>query len=478
VGATPHLSDYWQVISRRFWLVLTVFAVTTASAIWTVSQQETFYQGSMSLQVSDPLERQRGLVGTRVSGMDIFVDPIESEIQVLSSSSIAAVVIDSLGLRLRRQPAQAYRSVLMRDVWLANAASEGAYELVFDASGQNATFRMAAGEALGSGPVGGLVDAGIVRFTLQPPPDEDLVYPLEIVPASAVRGEISFASAPREKTNIIDVSFVHADPGVVPAALNQAGRALREKGADRVRQSARADIDFINDRLSTAETQLGESMNAIRDFKKTEEFTNLSDRERSLVNRSEAITGEIEEWASQRSVLADLVAGIARTGVSGVDLSPVLARLPEGSAPQVRSVIRDIREERVEVRRLLTEDRKSEQHPQVVAVRAEIEELGGQLSDAVGEDPVGPAGGVGQHQGEHLLHGCAGPAPFGKGAATAQREQAAAPFGHEVGDHLKLVVGEERSFHTPEHQGPVAVQLLPGSRETCLQLFRPVHLQP
>ena len=43
LSATPHLSDYWQVVSRRLPLILTVFAVTTASTIWAVARQDTFY---------------------------------------------------------------------------------------------------------------------------------------------------------------------------------------------------------------------------------------------------------------------------------------------------------------------------------------------------------------------------------------------------------------------------------------------------
>ena len=38
VGTSPHIADYWQVISRRLWLVVLIFGVTTASAIWAVSQ--------------------------------------------------------------------------------------------------------------------------------------------------------------------------------------------------------------------------------------------------------------------------------------------------------------------------------------------------------------------------------------------------------------------------------------------------------
>lgn len=38
-AGAPHLADYWNIISRRIWLVLLIFGVTTASAIWAVSRQ-------------------------------------------------------------------------------------------------------------------------------------------------------------------------------------------------------------------------------------------------------------------------------------------------------------------------------------------------------------------------------------------------------------------------------------------------------
>ena len=56
VGASPHIADYWQVIARRPWLVVLIFGVTTASAIWAVSQQRMIYRTTSSIQINDPLE--------------------------------------------------------------------------------------------------------------------------------------------------------------------------------------------------------------------------------------------------------------------------------------------------------------------------------------------------------------------------------------------------------------------------------------
>ncbi len=383
LGGTPHLSDYWQVIARRLWLVLAVFTVTAASSIWAVSRQRVFYQGTMTLQVNDPLQRQRGLITVgRVSGMDIFVDPIESEIQVLRSSTIAATVADSMGLRLRRVPADALRSQLVVETRVAREAPNGRYQLVYEQDGRSAALRAADGTILGSTEVGTRLDAGFVSFLLRPPPDEGRIHDLEIVPLGAVQGEVAFSASPRQSTNIIDVTLIHPDPLLIPGILNHAGLALREKGADRVRQQARADIDFINERLDSAQSQLSRSMAQIRDFKKTQAFTNLSQRERALVDRSEVLARELETWDRQRRVLADLVATIERRGIESADLQTAGAQLPTGAAPQVTQLIDEVQTHQTEARKLLTEDRKSPGHPEVVAVQAEIRELGSQIIEA------------------------------------------------------------------------------------------------
>ncbi len=382
-GSAPHLSDYWQVIARRLWLVFVVFTVTAASSIWAVSRQKVFHQGSMTLQVTDPLQRQRGLITAgRVSGMDIFVDPIESEIQVLRSATIAATVADSVGLRMRRVPSDALRSELAQEIRVAREAPDGRYQLVYESDGGSAVLRASDGTVLGQAAVGERLDAGFVGFVLQPPPDEGRIHHLEIVPLAAVQGEASFTATPREATNIVDVALIHPDPVLVPEILNQAGIALREKGAERVRQQARADIDFINERLDSAQSQLSRSMSQIRDFKRTQAFTNLSSREQALVNRAEVLASEIEGWDRQRRVLAELVHTIESRGIRSADLSAVAAQLPGGAAPQVTDLIKRVQSEQADERRLVAEDRMSPGHPQVVAVQSEIQELGSQLVEA------------------------------------------------------------------------------------------------
>ena len=100
--------------------MLVIFTVTTASSIFKASQSRTTYTATVALQVNDPQERSSGLVNIpSLGGLNLFVDPIESEIQVLGSATIKATVVDSRGMRLARVPVEDARSLIMRDIWVA-----------------------------------------------------------------------------------------------------------------------------------------------------------------------------------------------------------------------------------------------------------------------------------------------------------------------------------------------------------------------
>ena len=386
LGDTPHFSDYWMVISRRLWLVLVIFTVTTASSIWSVSQTRVTYSATIALQVNDPQERQAGLVNIpRMGGINLFVDPIQSEIQVLGSATIREEVVDSLGMRLARGPAEEPRSLLMRDAWTSpDVPDYQSYRLIYNADGTHARFIQASDDALvGEAPAGTLLVSDRFRFVVVGIPDEEpRAFDLVTLPSRQAAGEIVFVSTPRVETNIVDVSLVHHDPFLAVDILNAAALTLRDYGAEKVRESARLNEQFIREQLDNSNATLATSRDALRDFKTSRQFTTLSLQERNLANQSQRIADEREEWERQRLVLMTLNNTIETSGVAGADLSAVLAELPPNSNRQVSSVIGNIQSSLAEERALVQEQRLSQGHPQVLAVRAEIDELAGQLQQA------------------------------------------------------------------------------------------------
>ena len=149
-GPSPHIADYWQVVARRLWLVVVIFGVTTASAIWAVSQQLTIYETRSSIQINDPLEVTRGLTGSSLglSGVNLFVDPIESEIQVMASAQVARRVVEELGMRVLPENVDLVCSQLFLDAWVDPAMRDGPLQLAYDNEGVQVRILDAAGREL------------------------------------------------------------------------------------------------------------------------------------------------------------------------------------------------------------------------------------------------------------------------------------------------------------------------------------------
>ncbi len=385
-GLSPHLADYWQIISRRLWLVLLIFAVTTASAIWAVSRQQTQYQATLSIQVNDPLQRSRSINPTaRISGMDVFVDPIESEIQVLKSGTISLNVVNALGLRLAPTSADLVHSDLFRNAWVDPNTSPETFELVYDDASQAVAFRRPGGPTLAAGPVGEPLDAEFIRFTPTPAPREDRVYGVQLLSVSSavgsVRGRIS--AVPRDYTNLIDITFITNDAVMAPLILIEVAEALRGYGEIKVSTAAKNEVTFIEGELQGARNQLTRSLEDIQRFKETQAFTSLSIRERTLIDESQNITRQEESLETQRSVLSGMGREMTVVGVAAMDLVEMEASLPGDVNPQIPEIIQGIQDDQSELRTLLRERRFTADHPSAQAIRARVEERESDLLDAL-----------------------------------------------------------------------------------------------
>lgn len=381
-----HLFDYWQVVARRLWLVLLIFAVTTASAVWAVSRQRVYYQARLSLQVNDPLQRTRALnPGARISGMEIFIDPIQSEIQVFRAAPVANRVVEALGLRLMPASPDIPRSSLVRDVTVAPETPDGEYRLTYDAAGRTAQLRGPDGTVLGSAPVAAVLDAGTIRFTVQPPPREEREYVLVVSPKEQAAGLVSgpLSASPRENTNIIDATYTSTDPVLAPQILNAAAQALRDYGAERVKVAASAEVRFIEDQLAGARAKLQESLQRIQEFKKSQAFTNLSAEERALVDRGEQLRSQIEQLEGERSMFTRLEQQIGQGGLSETDLVKLSAQIGASSNPSIGTYLERIRRLQGDRLQILTSGSKTADHPEVRALDEQIRRTETDLASAI-----------------------------------------------------------------------------------------------
>lgn len=381
----PHLADYWQIVGRRLWLVLSIVLGTLAAGAFFVGQRQPVFRSTLSIQVNDPWQRTRSL--TRVGSMaaaDVFVDPIQSEIEVMGSTPIAATVVDSLGLRLMSMAGGPARSSLVTDVWVDPGAASGLFFLSYPGDG-TAELTSESGAVLASGPTGEVLDADWIRLRPLGPPRDAERYQLMVQPRDQAVLQVrrGLAAIARESTNIIDASYTGGDPGLVPQILEEAALALRQYGASRVAEQASREVEFIEQRLDSAFVQLEGSLQDIRRFKESGTFTDLTLQEQALINTSEALATRITELEGQRRVLSSILRRVEDPDAGPVNDIQVLAQLPGSLNPQIREQIGRLQERRELVERLVTTERKTDDHPEVRAARAQVNSLEGELVSAV-----------------------------------------------------------------------------------------------
>ena len=401
LGASPHIADYWQVIARRLWLVVLIFGVTTASAIWAVSQQRMIYRTTSSIQINDPLEITRGLnVSRGLSGVSLFVDPIESEIQVLHSAQVARRVVNELGMRVLPENPNLVRSDLFVDAWVDPAMLDGPLQLAYDTEGVRARILDANGKELVEGPVGTVLEMEMLRLTPRSPPNEERRFGLVIRPTTVVQNEIlgRLDAQSVELTNIVSVSYTGPDPIMATRILDGATGALQDFGRDKVRDGVRAELEFIVKQLDTALAALQASSQEIRTFKESAEFTDLTIQEQQLVNNFQRTDDRLQALLTQQDALQALDVSLEASGVEGVNLVSFMAALPAGVNPQIRGIADDIQDDKNEVQVLLTERRMTEAHNAVRAVRARLSIRERDLRSAVEQNLLVLGGQIGDER--------------------------------------------------------------------------------
>ena len=245
-----------------------------------------------------------------------------------------------------------------------------------------------------------VLDMELLRLTPQPPPNEDRSYGLVIRPTSDVQNEVlgRVGAESVESTNIVSLGFQGPDPIMAPRILNGATAALQEFGREKVRDQAQRELDFIEQRLDSAQTLLQASSQEIRDFKATAEFTNLTIQEQQLLNNFERTDGRMQAFIEQQDALQTLTVGLESSGVEGVDLVSFMAALPAGVNPQIRGITDNIQDRKDEVQVLVTEDGFTEDHPRVRAVRAQLATRESELRGAVAENLVVLSGQIDDEQ--------------------------------------------------------------------------------
>jgi succinoglycan biosynthesis transport protein ExoP len=199
-----NLREVLLSLRRHVWLILATTAVTTGLAVYLVKTESINYESAAVLRLKDAHRALTGGLAADPTGgfAGRAVDPVQSQIEILTSRSVAAQVVDSVH-ELRVRPNN-FPSSLVASVYTAATEGGDSVALVFSdadvvARGRNGRARAVYGDT---------IELSGFRFTVTKRPTVSTGYVTLVPRADAVKRLVSrIRVRSRENTDVIDVVY-------------------------------------------------------------------------------------------------------------------------------------------------------------------------------------------------------------------------------------------------------------------------------
>jgi tyrosine-protein kinase Etk/Wzc len=190
-------------------------------------------------------------------------DPIESQIQVLTSGAVSNVAVGLKGLRL--VPAEGNWWVdEITDVTVSDSATTNAISLKFN----NDVISMQSGPRAVVGTYGSPIELDGVRLTVTKRPGRDtaslVVVPKETAAAIASSG---FAATSRPRTDILDLSYTGGDPWQAKRMANAMAEAFKVHNASSAKEMASRRRAFLENQLRQTDSMLAVAQGAYTSYR-------------------------------------------------------------------------------------------------------------------------------------------------------------------------------------------------------------------
>ena len=306
------LRDLNGVLMRQRWTLLACLALGAGAGAALVVRARPVYEASALTRV----EEARGAQPTAPQQLDLALllgggAGVGTDLEVLRTRTLAAAVVDSLGLRLDvTAPRRAIRSAVLSGVRVDTAAPAGDYLLVRDASGGFVITYAVGGKRIGRALPGAAFVLPGVRAVLAPQAGAYAEIALSVAERDrAVRAVTRGIEVdrPSREANILRLSYQSTDPVLardVPNVLADRFVALRQEMHT---TEARSTVRFLREQLDTLSRQLASSEQTLQHFQQASSVVDLETEGRTELTQAAQFQAERSTMATEHDALAALV---------------------------------------------------------------------------------------------------------------------------------------------------------------------------
>lgn len=262
------IREYFGMVRRHWWLVILTFVLSTAYTANSAMKERPVYRSSSTVRLVDARREVAGDIAGRqdAPGMGFGgsqADPIESQIQVLTSGAVASVAVDLNGLRL--EPADRSQFVdEISEIKVSDSTVASSLSFRFTGTG----YSMQSGTRQTSAPYGMPVELDGVQVTVARKPPVDtasfVIVPRESAIAIASSG---FSASSRPRTDILDLSYTGSDPWQAKRIANAMAQAFRVHNATSAKEVSSRRRAFLENQLRQTDSMLAVAQGAYTSYR-------------------------------------------------------------------------------------------------------------------------------------------------------------------------------------------------------------------
>jgi tyrosine-protein kinase Etk/Wzc len=327
------LRQAFGILRRRALLILTITAVATSAAGYSVFRQQAQYRATAVVRLIDQRRAMTG--GLEASASQEMLgssdDPLLSQIEVLRTRTVARRVVDRLGLRL--QPLGGSTDLLaLQNVQVAPTALQDTLVLHFNANtflviGTRDSIRARYGEPVSH--------AGVSLMVATRPAVTEHAYVVRPREASVDSLLRHLRATAREKTDVVDVEFTAGTATESQRVVNTIIEEFRALNAHEAQEESRRRRLFLAEQLAEMDSLQRAAQLRLSNFRRREQV--FSSREKFATEQA-SLTGidvRRQELVADRRMFQSLLSDLKKPQTGDTHSLLTVASSPQISENKV-----------------------------------------------------------------------------------------------------------------------------------------------
>ncbi len=262
------------VLRRRFQLILAMTLVGASIGLFLASREPPTYSAGAMLRFAG---ERRALTGDdeQAPGLNPkTTDPITSILELVKSRTVAAAVVDSLGLMLQSYSPD-FSTGQLTQVHVDSRAAGDSVQLVFRAN--DVTARRA--ERTATAPYGQVMNLGVVQFavTSRPAVETTTLYIAAREPViDGLLGGLEVSR--RTETDVVDIRYTAGDPATAQRIVNSTVQAFQSINVKWARERSRRRREFLAEQVAQTDSMLARAQAELASFLSRQQLASSADK--------------------------------------------------------------------------------------------------------------------------------------------------------------------------------------------------------